>query len=690
MVKGLFFSIFCLLYLAGGTQDFIATVKDAFVITRMAEKFHLQPKPVNNELSHFVFDAFIDELDRNRIYFSQEDITDFSMYAGTIDDEIIHKKDQFLRFVFNRYQLRLSQTDSIINQLCRSPFDFTRDEMYTAAEDTSFAANETERADKIRQLLKSKVLHYLVSDSNITSGKATVHYTDSIEALSRQKVKSAYLRRIASMHQGEGGLPQTVGQDYCKAIALYYDPHTEYLPITEKENFEGEIGNNALAFGFTLKEAANGGVIIVDLEPGGPAFNSGLLNKYDKIEMLQWHGKEKIDVSDAEVQEVAQLLHASNHDQLLIKVRKTDGTYREVTLVKEKIEDNSEGNKVKSFVLKGATTVGYISLPSFYEDWENPQSGTKGSTHDVAKQIARLKKENIDGLILDLRYNGGGSMEEAVSLAGIFIDAGPIAQMQTRNNKIFTLRDEHRGVVYSGPLLLMVNGQSASASELFAATLQDHHRAVIVGSATYGKATGQVILPMDTTFNSSPAMSKVNANSYLKLTVSQMYRLNGTTPQATGVQPDVQLPDILETQTEKEVDQPRVIAPATIPASKLSRNSNLQYINSVKQTARDVVQSSGFFRQLSLYIEKVKAASQPADISLQLQRSIQESKQQQKQKPIDVIKPDESLFSISNLKEEIRRLANNTRLQEINQDYINMLLHDPYLSFSYRLLAQSK
>src|SRR6185295_15214954 len=201
-------------------------------------------------------------------------------------------------------------------------------------------------------------------------------------------------------------------------------------------------------------------------------------------------------------------------------IKKADGSERSVSLWKEKREEDDDDNKVKSFLLKGSKTIGFLSLPAFYEDWEN-EKGINGCANDVAKEILKLKKESIEGLILDLRYNGGGSMQEAVELAGIFVDAGPVGQYKTREAKVYTLKDVNRGTIYDGPLMVLVNGYSASASEMVAGTLQDYNRAVIVGSPTYGKATAQVVLPMDTTINPGDDNKNKKAASDLKVTVSQ-------------------------------------------------------------------------------------------------------------------------------------------------------------------------
>ena len=190
------------------------------------------------------------------------------------------------------------------------------------------------------------------------------------------------------------------------------------------------MGNQQFRFGFAIKEDDDGGVIINGLEPGSPAFKCGMLNKGDKFQTLQWEGQNVIDVSDASAHELGEIFSQSNHDKIMITVKKADGTIRTVTLMKEQ-SDADDDTKVKSFLLKGNKTFGYISLPAFYNNWEDENTGDNGCANDVAKEIIKLKKENITGLILDLRYNGGGSIQEAVELTGIFIDAGPVAQIKS-------------------------------------------------------------------------------------------------------------------------------------------------------------------------------------------------------------------------------------------------------------------
>ncbi|WP_315818899.1 S41 family peptidase [Paraflavitalea speifideaquila] len=320
---------------------------------------------------------------------------------------------------------------------------------------------------------------------------------------------------------------------WCSSLAACYDPHTAYFPPATKESFEGHLGKKQLEFGLTLDEDKDGNAQIAALKPGSPAFQSGQLNEGDKLQSVQTDNKPAVDVSTAGAAAINQVLSAAGSGKTVLTVKKADGSTRQVTLSKQKQLTDDEEDKVKGFVLKGSKNIGYISLPAFYLDWEDEQ-GVNGCANDVGREIIKLKKENISGLILDLRYNGGGSLQEALELAGIFIDAGPVAQIKSRDPKVTTLKDINRGTVYDGPLLVLINGFSASASEMLAASLQDYNRALIVGATSYGKATAQEVLPLDTTIDRESYNGKAASDSYIKLTTSCLYRLTGATAQAQG------------------------------------------------------------------------------------------------------------------------------------------------------------
>jgi carboxyl-terminal processing protease len=305
----------------------------------------------------------------------------------------------------------------------------------------------------------------------------------------------------------------------------------------------------------------------------------------------------------------------------------------------------------------------------------------------VGREIIKLKKENIAGLILDLRYNGGGSVGEATELAGIFIDAGPVAQVKSKDAKVATIKDTDRGTVFDGPLVILVNGYSASASEMVAGTLQDYNRAVIIGSPTYGKATMQVVLPMDTTITPEN-FSKVVTENYLKLTVSKLYRITGASAQFKGVQPDIILPDMLDAYISKEADEPHALHAGAIAPNKYYTPYAPLPINILAQSVQGEIDTNRFFnavKKLVVFAKQQKAAKdQPLDINELLAISSANS--------ADTLAtaPPSKKFAVKNNADETERLNADTTLKEMNEDFTKRVAADAYISIAYDVLTKMK
>jgi carboxyl-terminal processing protease len=671
------------------SQPLNQAAANAFIITRMAAKFHVQPRNLNDTLSADFFNQLLQQLDGEHIYFNKEDITQLSVYKFQLDDDIKQKKNDFLKLITGIYTKRLHQADTMIDNIASKHFNYSLPEKFTVAEDSSCPANIASMHNKLYKKMKMEVLEALLElNDNLSSKNAArqKQILDSVQTIFQKKVQSVYKRNISRITQSPGSVEQFIANEYCKALATCYDPHTEFFPLTEEENFESELGNQRFRFGFAIKEDDDGGVLINGLEPGSPAFKCGVLNKGDKFQTLQWEGQNAIDVSDADARELSEIFSQSNHDKITITVKKADGTLRTVTLMKEEA-DADENNKVKSFLLKGNKTIGYISLPAFYNNWEDESTGNNGCANDVAKEIIKLKKENISGLILDLRYNGGGSIQEAVELAGIFIDAGPVEQIKTRSEeKIFTLKDINRGTIYNGPLLILVNGYSASASEMVAGTLQDYHRALIVGSSTYGKATGQIVLPLDTTIDLEKYNGNMQAANYLKVTTDKLYRINGTTAQFTGVQPDIVLPDFLEANPQREADEPFALLPSVVDANKYYIPYAPLPLNTLQSLAKQDADTIKFFKQLETYIHQYKLMNAPADVSLSWKDALANEKNNPAETDFDT-SGYTKFYSITNNAYDMERLKADNSSQDINASFIDYLSRDPYIKISYDLLV---
>lgn len=603
----------------GFCQDFSQAASQAFLIMRMAAKYHVSPRAPDLAFSEGCYDQLFERLDPTRLLFQQSDIQKLSPYRSRIAAGIEGRRTDFLELLAACYVTRLRQADSLVGLIARKPFDFGRAESWTRAEDTSYPVGLPGMREKLRRRLKLAVLNGVMAwRDSLGTGNAghADQFPDSLAAQMQRRAVSMFKAELGRILDAPGGPRGYLAGSYCKAVASVYDPHTEFFPLAEKENFEGELGGRRFRFGFSIGETDNGSVVIRGLEPGSPAFKCGLLNKGDQFQTVQWEGQKPIDVSAAGAEELSAVLSESNQDRLTITVKKQDGTLRTVTLTKE-AGDQDENSRVKSFLLSGKRTYGYIALPAFYSDWENT-SGGGGCADDVARAILELTRENISGLILDLRYNGGGSMEEAVALAGLFIDAGPVAQLKIHGYpQPVTLKDIHRGTVYDGPLILLVNGYSASASELLAGCLADYHRALIVGSPTFGKATGQVILPLDTTLDVTTYTGDAQAADYLKMTTMRFYRVNGESAQFSGIVPDVALPEPPDAEQQREADLPFALKPDTIPANPYYRPGPPLPVAALRAAAGKDMDTLRYFRdlqsRLAAYDSLPVSAAMPLD-----------------------------------------------------------------------------
>ena len=619
------FVLFQISFLDSAAQITRISADAAFTIIRMAEIYHVQPRAVDKTFSSDLFSQMIRALDADKIYFNGEDLRQLDTWQNTLDGQLRARKEDFLKQLIIIYTKKINRTDSVLDVLSKAKFDLKLNEIYTVSEDSNFAPNEELRAIKLYKMVKRNIIETLVGVYEEDTAKRNIPASD-LEPNARKKVCHAFKRDIQRIRQTNNGLPGFVCNAWCESVASCYDPHTEFFSPGKKEEFQGELGDKQLQFGFSLGEGKDA-TEITRLKPGSPAYKSGLIHEGDQILALQWEGNDEVDVSDASTEEVNAFISGDHGKSLALTLKKSDGTTRKVTLQREKATLDDDNSKVRSFILKGDHRVGFISLPAFYTDWNGEEGGNNGCADDVAKEIIKLKKENIEGLILDLRYNGGGSMQEAIALAGIFIDAGPVGMTRDKEGKIYTMKDVNRGSVYDGPLILLINGFTASASEMLAGTLQDYHRALIVGSPSFGKATAQVVLPLDTMFDEKHVERMKTADNFIKITVERLFRVNGTSAQRTGVIPDIFLPDFSETQSEREKSLPFSLQNISIEANKYYHPYGTITIDPLKSFSKSFSDTSRFFISFNNYLDILMRVQTAHDQVLVLNKMMEESKQ---------------------------------------------------------------
>jgi carboxyl-terminal processing protease len=434
---------------------------------------------------------------------------------------------------------------------------------------------------------------------------ATIVYERALRsadsALAKSKKDPKKQRRIARILQHPDGLRQHVFTTFLDVLANSFDPHTEYMPPIEKRDFEASLDTKGYHFGFALEENDEGQVEISRVMPGSPAWKSGHLNAGDIVLKLGWEGQQPIDVPATERSELAEIFNDGGDRKLAMTVRKADGTEKTAVLARELI--TNEENTIRGYILKGTRKIGYIYLPDFYTGYEGRNAS---SANDVAKEIVKLRKENIDGLILDLRYNGGGSLQEALDMAGIFVDAGPLCLVREKSGKISSIKDMNRGTIYDGPLAILINGQSASASELLGAVLQDYNRAVVVGSRSFGKGTFQQILPLDTTGK----LSTSAIPGFVKVTTGKYYRVRGTSVQKTGLVPDIVLPDIFDGLSYKESAYDNALASDSVPKNQYYQPLSAIPISALSEKSGKRVSSHEQFKAVQKHVDALKSGKE--------------------------------------------------------------------------------
>ncbi|MES2774661.1 MAG: carboxy terminal-processing peptidase [Bacteroidota bacterium] len=660
--------------------------KQAIILKRVIEKNHYSPRPVNDSFSAQVFDRMIKKLDPYKLYFTAQDIAALGIYRNKIDDELIGKGWGFTDAFAKLYKARLLRSDSIRNRLLDKPFTFAAQEFFSYADNQQPPQDDAEHQLRISRYTKWQVLSKLIDDSVDDSIPLAKENLLKEEPAVRKKLKERSAKKMAGFTKEKEAFNTAIATLYLQTIASNFDPHTEYFPADEKEEFEEQLSSQSMEYGFDLEEDEDGDIKIGGLVPGGAAWKSGNVHNDDILLQIKPEGESAINVKDASTEEISALLAKHSSKKIEVTVKSADGTVKTIALQKE--QQRNEDNIVHGIVLKGTKKIGYISLPSFYTDWGEE----KGSScaNDVAKEIVKLKKENIDGLIFDLRYNGGGSLQEAVELAGIFIDIGPMSLVRGSDAKTFIYKDPNRGTIYDGPMVVMINGQSASASELLAGTLQDYKRAVVVGSNSFGKATMQSILPLDSTLKLDATYNPKNAPKdlgFVKLTLGKLFRVTCKTAQLNGVVPDVYLQDAFEAMEYTERSLPFALPSDTVMKTvvytplKATPTAQLQ-LQSSQRTGGDV-----FFTDLKKMIVLLKQIRQENKVPLQWEAYTKWIKSFDiHDEPVKTAAGKNKVFTIENSGFDNAMMKLDDYQKELNEYVLEDLADDPYIEEAFHVM----
>jgi carboxyl-terminal processing protease len=514
------------------------------LITTMLSRYHYTHVNLDDSLSSMLFTKYLDNLDNNRIYFYASDIAQLEKERYSFDDYLLAGNIQPFFDIFNLYEKRMLERMEYVDTILVNGFDFTKNDSIEIDRDKSNWAVSTKEMDKLwTERIKNDALNLSLSgktedqiDSNLTK-----RYDNYSHALSQYNSEDVF---------------QLAMDSYTTSI----DPHTDYFSPITSENFKIDMSLSLEGIGARLM-TEDGYTKVAEIIPGGPAFKSKKLNTDDRIiAVAQGTDGEFVDVVGWRITDVVQLIRGPKETTVRLQIlRVTDGILAkpvEISLVRDKVklEEQAAKSKIVEINNNGIPyQIGVITIPKFYTDFEGTQNGdadSKSTVTDVKKLLEELEQKNVDGVVIDLRNNGGGALSEAIDVTGLFIDKGPVVQVKNAQGNVEVGEDLDPAIVYSGPLAVLVNRFSASASEIFAAAIQDYGRGVIIGEQTYGKGTVQNLIDLN-------KVSRNNSNKFgqLKLTIAKYYRINGGSTQRLGVIPDIPFPSYIDPQEFGESSQ---------------------------------------------------------------------------------------------------------------------------------------
>ena len=535
---------------------------------------HYQPEKVDDAFSKRVFDLYLKHLDYRKQFLLASDVEQLRRYQTQIDDEVKNGTHEFLDLSTKLMAGRTKEMQGLYRDILAKPFDFTTDETFqTDFEKAAFPADKAAQRELWRKLLKYETLSRVsemmeaqdkakvanssaataapaAADASAPTAAEPVRTPAQMEAEARKRVLKYYDDQFIEMSDVDADKRL---ETYANTIANTYDPHTEYFAPKAKEDFDYEMTGRFEGIGATLREK-DGLIYIEEIIPGSASARQGDLKKGDAILRVAQGPAEPVSIEGWHTAKAVTLIRGKKGSEVRLTVKKPDGSTKIIPIIRDVVVVD-EKYAQSSIITDKGQKIGYLRLPGFYADFND--NGGRSSSDDVKKELAKLNAEGVKGIVMDLRLNGGGSLSDAVSMAGLFLPSGPMVQVRDGQGHTQVLTDNDPRVQYSGPLVLLVNKYSASASEILAAAVQDYHRGVIMGStSTYGKGTVQRIFDLDEALPSE--LNSVKPIGSLKLTTQKFYRVNGGSTQFKGVVSDIVVPDLYSylDEGEKESDYP--------------------------------------------------------------------------------------------------------------------------------------
>ncbi len=523
------------------------------ILYQVLDKGHYSPLTVDDTFSVNVYEKYFEMLDYNKMFFTAQDMSLFEKYKYSLDEEFKNGTTTFYNLVQSKYLEQIPTVKNFVLEALKKSYTFDgNDQIDLDGKNNLLASNNDELKLRWEKSIKYRTLVRFVElkeeqEKAIKDKKpdSLIKNEAQLEKEARESVKvnmEYYFRRL-----GKIGATERFGF-YCNAITQLVDPHTNFFAPKDKQRFDESMSGSFVGIGAVL-QSKNGLCSITQIVTGSPCFEQGSLKVGDVIQKVAQGKEDPVDINGWDLEDVVNIIRGKKGTEVRLTTKHLNGTIEIISIIRDKVE--TEATFAKSIIInEGNKKFGFILLPEFYADFSGNNGGRRCSI-DIKNEIEKLKAEKVNGIILDLRNNGGGSLGDVVDIAGYFIPSGPVVQVKSRDAKPEQLYDENPGVLWDGPLAVMINGNSASASEILAAAIQDYKRGIIIGSNSFGKGTVQRVFNLDdfyrgsakTILNEDGSANELKPLGSLKLTVQKFYRINGGSTQLKGVTPDITIPD---------------------------------------------------------------------------------------------------------------------------------------------------
>lgn len=657
------------------------------LVGEMLTQAHYSPQNIDDAFSKKVFKKYMLDLDEEKMYFLQSDVDSLKKkYETRIDDEIKGAPVEFFLAAGNVFNQRVEQVAAMCKEILARPFDFSiNEEVITDPDKLNYPATDAEWKDRWRKKLKYMTLDRyteLVDNQEANKNKKgfVKETNEELEKDARERVKKimdGIFDHFRYKFSDDDKFDKFVND-----ITTTMDPHTEFFPPVDKRYFDEEMSGHFYGIGASLVSNEDGNIKINSIITGSPAWKSGELKVGDVILKVAQGKEDPVELTGFVVTDAVKLIRGKKGTEVRLTIKKQDGTIKVVSIIRDEIVQDETFAR-SAIVKNGDSKVGYIYLPEFYADFDHPNG--RRCYVDVAKEITKLKDQKVDGIIIDLRNNGGGSLYDVVQMVGLFIDEGPVVQVRDRDEeKATVLRDKERSVLYSGPLAVMVNEFSASASEIFAAAIQDYKRGIIIGStSTYGKGTVQRNIGLDPLTGFSMSNSDLGT---VKLTLQKFYRINGGSTQLKGVSSDIVLPDNLEYLKVREKDDPDALPWDEISKANYTPWNPGYDLKTIQQLSNQRLANSEVFKLIQ---ENTNWLSRQNDkiYPLEFDKYNQEQKMiHSTMHQLETLEELKDPMSVSPLPDEASHFANDKdKLDRFNQ-WLKSLSRDIYLDQAVKVV----